>query len=125
MLSSGPVPRPVPGAERGPAGVGRVLQGQGQGAGERARGVQRVQCLSGRAAQTHRGGGAYGDGPHPQGGRGESSWQRARLWTFPYSFFSKSIVHPSKLCIYNHNYSYNGVIVFSVHFGVKGQSQSG
>lgn len=70
--------RPVPGAERGAAGVGRVLQGQGEGARERARRVQRVQRLPGGAAQTLGGGGAHGYGPRPQGGRGQCAWQGAQ-----------------------------------------------
>jgi len=70
--------RPVPGAERGAAGVRRVLQGQGEGARERARRVQRVQRFPGGAAQTLGGGGAHGYGPRPQGGRGQSARQGAQ-----------------------------------------------
>lgn len=53
--------RSVPGPEGGAADVWRECQGESEGPGERARRVQRVQCLTGGGGQVHRCRRANGD----------------------------------------------------------------
>lgn len=78
------------------SGVWGKCQGQGKSQGERAWRVQRGRCLPHWDCKTCWGGGANGDGPDGQGGRGVYIWvcvQSTKLFQiFPFHLLNSSLL---------------------------------